>query len=72
MTLLLSQYQELEEVRKSGRHFHIRSKHPHLAVCGSVPLKRKVQKLPYSGKTVTENEVERVRRSAEALDDDRK
>lgn len=56
----------------SVRHSHTRSKHLHFAICGSVLLKKKVQKLLYSGETVTENEVEMVRRSAEELDDDRK
>lgn len=58
-------------VPASVRHFHIQSKHPHFAVCSSVLLKKKVQKLPHLGKTATENEAEMVRRSAEELDDDR-
>lgn len=56
--------------RASVRHFHIQSKYPHFAVCSSVLLKKKVQKLPHSGKTVKENEAEMMR-SAEELDDDR-
>lgn len=58
------------EAHSSVRHSHTRSKHLHFAICGSVLLKKKVQKLLYSGETVTENEVEMVR-SAEELDDDR-